>query len=69
MQVKENEMGIIKKGDIGQVIESKMFECKRCGCVFKAERGEYESKMDCRNDMYYLCDCPTCGKTVYQCEG
>ena len=61
-------MEIIKKGDIGQVIESKMFECKRCGCVFKAERSEYESKMDCRNDMYYLCDCPTCGKTVYQSE-
>jgi hypothetical protein len=61
-------MEIIKKGNIEQVIETKMFECKRCGCVFKAERSEYESKMDCRNDMYYLCDCPTCGKTVYQSE-
>lgn len=61
-------MEIIKQGNIEQVIESKMFECKRCGCVFKAVRGEYESKMDCRNDIYYLCDCPTCGKTVYQSE-
>ena len=61
-------MEIIKKGNIEQVIESRMFECKRCGCVFKAERGEYESKQDTRNDMYYLCDCPTCGKTVYQSE-
>lgn len=50
-------MEIIKQGNIEQVIESKMFECKRCGCVFKAARGEYESKMDCRNDIYYLCDC------------
>ena len=61
-------MEIIKQGNIEQVIESKMFECKRCGCVFKAERGEYESKQDCHNEMYYLCECPTCGKTVYQDE-
>lgn len=61
-------MKIIKQGSIEQVIESKMFECKRCGCLFKAEYKEYERKQGCRNDTYYLCTCPTCGKTVYQSE-
>ena len=61
-------MEIIKQSNIEQVIETKMFECKRCGCVFKAELGEYESKQDTHNDVYYLCDCPTCRKKVYLCE-
>ena len=65
MQVKENEMEIIKKGEIERVEETKMFECKRCGCVFKADRSEYISGQH-YDDFYYTCTCPTCGKTVYQ---
>ena len=65
MQVKENEMEIIKKGEIERVEETKMFECKRCGCVFKADRSEYISDQH-YDEFYYTCTCPTCGKTVYQ---
>ena len=59
-------MEIVKKGDLDRLKKTRQFECTRCGCVFKAAHGEYESKQDTRNDIYYLCGWPTCGKTVYQ---
>lgn len=65
MQVKENFMEIIKQGEIERVEETKMFECKRCGCVFKSDRSEYLTGNH-YNALYYTCTCPTCGKTVYQ---
>lgn len=58
-------MKIIKNGDLERLKETKTFECKRCGCVFKAEKGEYTTRSQ-YNEIYYLCKCPTCATTVYQ---
>lgn len=58
-------MKIIKEGNVERLKETKMFECKRCGCVFKADRNEYQIGHH-YNDYYYTCVCPTCGKTTYQ---
>lgn len=57
-------MKIIKEGNIERIKETKMFECKRCGCVFKADKGEYKVGSH-YNDIYFLCTCPTCGSSTY----
>lgn len=57
-------MEIIKEGNLERLEETKTFECKRCGCVFKANKEEYAACSQ-NNDIYYLCHCPTCGKTSY----
>ena len=48
---------------------TKRFECKACGCIFEANRGEYRasSNMEVMVGVLpaYKCACPTCRKTVY----
>lgn len=56
-------MIIIKKGDIQKMKKIVRFECRNCGCIFEAEKGEY--KIDSQyNDEYYSCECPFCHKQV-----
>lgn len=62
-------MKIIKPGNINLLRETKLFRCKKCGCVFEADKGEYEYLSSPQyNDVYYLYPCPTCGNTVYTHE-
>ena len=58
-------MDIIKKGDLDRLRKPYQFECKRCGCVFKAYIGEYEVKSQ-YNETYLTCKCPTCGGSCYK---
>jgi len=57
-------MIIIRQGDPDAAKEYKRFECKRCRCVWIAEKGEYKSGMQ-YNELYYHSSCPTCGKEAY----
>ena len=57
-------MFIIKDGD-KELAEkkrkqTKLFECKTCGCIFEADNGEYLIT-DCRFDVMYYAKCPCCG--------
>lgn len=56
-------MKIITPGNIELAEEVKRFSCDKCGCVFEAKRREYTSVTH-RNEVYYGCKCPTCGKQL-----
>ena len=54
---------IIKPGKKPETTER--FECPHCGCVFEADRDDYEEEFNLRGGCYcYAVDCPTCGLTV-----
>lgn len=57
-------MNIIKDGN-KEIAErkrkqTKCFECRMCGCVFEADKGEY-TDTGCQWDYYYYAKCPCCG--------
>ena len=54
-------MKIIKQGNYNPI---KRFECDKCGCVFEAEKGEYQFLPFKENE--YLCKCPTCENFVWE---
>lgn len=60
-------MKIIKQGDLNKLKLTKRFECKKCGCVFEAEKAEYDIV---NNDDYIYCstlyraECPCCKNYV-----
>ena len=51
----------------------KTFKCSNCGCEFEAFEGEYKLNSElanlyilgCPNLMKYVCECPACGRAVY----
>lgn len=51
-------MNIIKPGEIPK--ETIRFSCSYCGCIFEADKGEYETGP--QYDPGYTCRCPTCGR-------
>ena len=54
---------IIKPGKKPET--TKRFECPHCGCVFEADRHDYEKAFNTRDGCYYYAiDCPNCGHTV-----
>ena len=57
-------MTVIQEGDLSRLDGIKRFTCHRCGCIFEADKTEYEL-----NDQfilpYYACTCPTCEHKVY----
>ena len=57
-------MRIIKEGDLKKLKKIKCFECKKCGCIFEAEKDEYKQGSQ-YNEEYYYCACPCCNQTVY----
>ena len=57
-------MTIIREGNLDLLKEVKRFYCRRCQCVFDAEKTEYTTENQ-YNETYYKCTCPTCGNTVY----
>ena len=58
-------MKIIKPGNLNQVRRPMQFKCSNCGCEFEAEQGEYKYGGIQYNITYWVCNCPTCGYTVY----
>lgn len=58
-------MEIIKPGDPERLKQTKIFKCPRCGCEFKADKGEYIIGDMWRNMQTYTCYCPTCDYKVY----
>ena len=63
-------MFIIKDGD-KELAEkkrkqTKLFECKTCGCIFEADKGEYFNF--CFDVMYYA-KCPCCGHNANEMKG
>ena len=55
-------MEILKDGKIPDT--RKDFQCSYCGCVFRAEKGEWKAQPGEYQSVDYLCACPCCGKTV-----
>lgn len=58
-------MRIIRKGSLELPKKIKRFHCKECGCIFEAEKSEYQFGIQ-YNETYYYCQCPTCGKITYK---
>lgn len=59
-------MKIIKEGNTVKL--TKVFKCKKCGCIFKADKSEYSATPQMGVMMglpCYECKCPTCGNPVY----
>lgn len=63
-------MKIIKPGLSKEELEAKLkavkrFQCTTCGCVFEADKGEYEADDDyCR--VVYYCKCPNCETNAFE---
>lgn len=57
-------MKILKSGDPRIALGIRIFDCDICGCVFEAERGEY----DCGNQFEPSpwCTCPCCNQIAYE---
>lgn len=58
-------MEIIVQGNLDKIKKTKEFNCLKCGCVFKANSGEYQYSWSQYNESYYSCICPYCGNKVY----
>ena len=57
-------MKIIQNGNPKLVFSAtKRFRCGSCGCVFEAEKDEYQSDTQ-YNEVYFHCKCPECGKNA-----
>jgi rubredoxin len=60
-------MIIIKDGIIPSNIIR--FNCENCGCIFEADKGEYQTstQMEVMHDGLapYKCQCPRCKRIVY----
>lgn len=56
-------MTIIREGDMRKIKKVLRFECRNCGCIFEAEKGEYRVGTQ-YNEEYYYCECPFCHKPV-----
>lgn len=63
-------MKIIKQGKSKEELKTilnktKRFECKTCGCIFEADKGEYKFEEDYICSTYY-CKCPNCGGNAFE---
>ncbi len=63
LERKAVKVKIIKEGDPGRLKATKRFQCDECGCVFEADKDEYQSDMQ-YNTAYFYCKCPCCGKSA-----
>ena len=59
-------MVIIKQGDPSKAKGEFYFECRECGCVWRADRGDSGLEISPPFvEMYAYMDCPCCGKMTY----
>ena len=54
-------MRILVHGDKSDVIT---FTCTNCGCIFQANRSEFDSYTSASAKNIYVCFCPECKKYV-----
>lgn len=62
---------IIKPGKIKNPRDTRRFTCLLCGCVFDADRGDYEAVMICSqldDVIVHQAVCPACHKWVHRSE-
>lgn len=59
------EMEIIVQGKLEKLREIREFRCSKCGCEFRADKGEYQYEGSQYNEDYYGSKCPCCGNKVY----
>lgn len=52
---------VLKEGDLKSPIIR--FECRRCNCVFEADKDDYKLILTL-DDLAYITDCPHCHKRV-----
>lgn len=52
---------IIRQGNLKSPIIR--FECRRCNCVFEADKDDYKLILT-SGDLAYITDCPYCHKRV-----
>lgn len=50
----------------GKKPETFRFECPDCGCVFEADRGDYEKGYSMGIGSYLRIYCPVCKRAVYR---
>ena len=58
---------IIKPGKLKNPKDTRRFTCLLCGCVFDADRGDYEA-FDQYQTTKYAAVCPTCHYATYRSE-
>ena len=59
-------MKIIKQGDLNIARKPLRFECKNCGTIFEADKGEYQFVDNyLSKEINYACECPLCHGTIY----
>lgn len=57
-------MQIIKEGDLNRLKKSIQFTCKKCGCIFVANKDEYQIHFDqYQGDWIEIC-CPYCNNRI-----
>lgn len=59
---------IIKKGKLKNPKDTRRFTCLFCGCVFDADRGDYEVTDGQYNETVYWASCPTCCHSTCRSE-
>ena len=57
-------MRIIKEGDPDKL--GKRFECENCGCIFVANKSEYEYRKCGMGEYEYVTECPYCHEEVHK---
>ena len=61
-------MQIIKKGDLNRLKKSIQFTCKKCGCIFVANKDEYQVHFDQYQGDWVKIRCPYCNnKIIHYC--
>lgn len=48
--------------------QTKQFECRICGCIFEADKGEYKCE-EAQFSLWYSAKCPCCGDKTYEAKG
>lgn len=44
--------------------EPKYFYCRECGCLFEADKDDYEFVEDADKRCFVVASCPDCGQVV-----
>ena len=58
----------IKIIKLGKTPDAFRFKCPHCGCVFDADRGDYEANDNRFNETEYWASCPTCHYSTCRSE-
>ena len=48
----------------GKDLDTKVFTCTSCGCVFEATKGEYHLTHGDYYETFNVCNCPNCNALV-----